>query len=57
MNTSSRCLKPYSYKTHQHKTQSVTPDSLQPHNPSDPTVGATVALFTFLAMRVATVRT
>jgi hypothetical protein len=55
--TSSRRLKPDSCQTHQHKTDRLTPDSRQTQTPPDPTIGATIASFAFLAATVATVRT
>jgi hypothetical protein len=55
--TSSRRLKPDACQTHQHKTDRLTPDSRQTQTPPGPTIGAIVALFVFLAARVATVRT
>jgi hypothetical protein len=57
MKTSSRRLKPDSCQTHQHKTDRLTPGSRQTQTPPDSTVGATIALFAFLATGVATVRT
>jgi hypothetical protein len=55
--TSSRRLKPDSCQTHQHKTEHLIPDSRQTQSPPDPTIGATIESFAFLATRVATVRT
>jgi hypothetical protein len=46
--TSSRLPKPVSCQTHQHKTDRLIPDSRQTQTPSDPTIGATIASFTFL---------
>jgi hypothetical protein len=54
MKISSPRLKTGSY---QHKTDRLTPDSSQKQTSSDPTAGATMAQFAFLATRVATVRT
>jgi hypothetical protein len=44
-------------ETHQHKTDRLTLDSRQVQTLPDPTIGATIAAFAFLATAVDTVRT
>jgi hypothetical protein len=50
-------VKPYSCQMHQHKTDRLFPNSRQTQTPPDPTTGAIIASFVFLASSVATVRT
>jgi hypothetical protein len=53
--TSLRRLIPDSSQTHQHKTDRLASDSCQTQIPPDIAIGATIALFAFLATRVATI--